>query len=163
MLWSAGLPLPQHVFGHGFVTAADGQKMSKSIGNVVDPNDVLAKCSCDSFRCARAGAQFSVQQRTLTRCTARSYYLTRGGVYGSDVPYSEDSLMAMHNADLADTLGNLLHRAANLTMRICGGTVPDVRAEVIFDVARLRAETEQAFAGFALQARACAATRTRLP
>jgi methionyl-tRNA synthetase len=52
MLWSAGLPLPAHVFGHGFVTAADGQKMSKSIGNVVDPNDVLAKCSTDSFRCA---------------------------------------------------------------------------------------------------------------
>ena len=153
MLWSAGLPLPQHVFGHGFVTAADGQKMSKSIGNVVDPNDVLAKCSCDSFRCARVGAWLSAQQHTLMRCTTRRYYLTRGGVYGSDVPYSEDSLMAMHNADLADTLGNLLHRAANLTLRICGGTVPDVRAEVIFDVARLRAETEQAFAGFALQAR----------
>ncbi len=51
MLWSAGIPLPKQVFGHGFVTAADGQKMSKSIGNVVDPHDVLAKCSADTFRC----------------------------------------------------------------------------------------------------------------
>ena len=50
MLWSAGLPLPATVFGHGFVTAADGQKMSKSIGNVVDPLDVLQKYSSDSFR-----------------------------------------------------------------------------------------------------------------
>ncbi len=56
MLWSAGVPLPQCVFGHGFVTAADGQKMSKSIGNVVDPNDVLAKCTPDSFRHVRAAA-----------------------------------------------------------------------------------------------------------
>lgn len=51
MLWSAGLPLPKTVFGHGFVTAADGQKMSKSIGNVVDPNDVLSRVSADTFRC----------------------------------------------------------------------------------------------------------------
>ena len=50
MLWSVGIPLPKAVFGHGFVTAADGQKMSKSIGNVVDPNDVLDKCPPDSFR-----------------------------------------------------------------------------------------------------------------
>jgi len=63
MLWSAGIPLPSAVFGHGFVTAADGQKMSKSIGNVVDPNDVLQKCPPDSFRCgalARLSARVAV-------------------------------------------------------------------------------------------------------
>jgi methionyl-tRNA synthetase len=50
MLWSSGMPLPKTVFGHGFVTAQDGQKMSKSIGNVVDPLEQLAKYSSDSFR-----------------------------------------------------------------------------------------------------------------
>ena len=134
MLWSAGLPLPQRVFGHGFVTASDGQKMSKSIGNVVDPLDVLAKCTPDTFR----------------------YYLTRGAVYGSDVPYSEDVLQTMHNADLADTLGNLVHRAANLCLRFCGGAVPDVPVDVVFDVEQLRASTERLFAGLALQ-QACEA------
>jgi methionyl-tRNA synthetase len=83
----------------------------------------------------------------------RSYYLMRGGVYGSDVPYAEESLMLMHNADLADTLGNLIHRAASLSQRMCSGVVPDVQADVIFDVARLRRGTEEAFASFALQVR----------
>ena len=61
--------------------------------------------------------------------------------------------MMMHNADLADTLGNLLHRAANLTLRMCEGAVPDVPAEVIIDVARLRHDTEVAFHNYSLQAR----------
>lgn len=155
MLWSAGIPLPQCIFGHGFVTAADGQKMSKSIGNVVDPNDVLAKCSPDSFRYARCCTAQPREARPLTHAPYAHgrYYLTRGGIYGSDVPYSEDALMLMHNADLADTLGNLLHRAASLAQRICGGVVPDVPADVIFDVTRLRLDTEAAFANFALQVR----------
>ena len=152
MLWSAGIPLPSAVFGHGFVTAADGQKMSKSIGNVVDPNDVLKKCPPDSFRCG--AREFLRHVLALTK-HVRRYYLTRGGIYGSDVPYSEESLMMMHNADLADTLGNLLHRAANLTLRMCEGVVPDVPAEVIIDVARLRHDTETAFQNYALQACVC--------
>lgn len=61
--------------------------------------------------------------------------------------------MLMHNADLADTLGNLLHRAANLTERMCAGVVPDVSADVIFDVAQLRSSTDAAFRSFALQVR----------
>lgn len=136
MLWSAGLPLPARVFGHGFVTAADGQKMSKSIGNVVDPFDVLALCrgSSDTFR----------------------YYLMRGAVFGSDVPYSPDALKLMHNADLSDTLGNLVHRTASLCAQTCGGTVPNVPGDVVFDVVQLRAQTEAAFASLSMQA-ACEA------
>ncbi len=153
MLWSAGLPLPQRVFGHGFVTAADGQKMSKSIGNVVDPVDVLAKCTPDTFRC---GLQARGARRGMGSLRAHRYYLTRGAVYGSDVPYSEEALMLMHNADLADTLGNLVHRAASLCQRICGGTVPDVPVDTVFDVEQLRSSTERFFAGFALQ-QACEA------
>jgi len=134
MLWSAGLPLPQTIFGHGFVTAEDGQKMSKSIGNVVDPNDVLKKFSSDTFR----------------------YYLMRCGIYGSDIPFSEAAMIAIHNADLADVIGNLVHRVTNLCNKNCGGVVPDCGTETIFNVGLLRAKSEQAMKKFNIQA-ACEA------
>ena len=129
MLWSAGLPLPKTIFGHGFVTAEDGQKMSKSIGNVVDPNEVLKKFSSDTFR----------------------YYLMRCGIYGSDVPFSETVMTTIHNADLADVLGNLVHRVTNLCNKNCGGVVPDCATEQIFDVETLRAKSEDAMAKFSIQ------------
>jgi len=125
MLWSAGLPLPRTVFGHGFVMAADGQKMSKSIGNVVDPLEQLRKYSSDTFR----------------------YYLMRSGVYGSDVPFSESNLVLTHNSDLADVLGNLIHRATNLCAKNCQGKVPqmdEVDIEKVIDVPLLRAHAELA-------------------
>ena len=129
MLWSAGLPLPKTVFGHGFVTAEDGQKMSKSIGNVVDPVQVLKKFSSDTFR----------------------YYLMRCGIYGSDVPFSEPAMTAIHNADLADVLGNLVHRVTNLCKKNCNGVVPDCAAESIFDVDALRTQSEDAMKRFSIQ------------
>lgn len=51
MLMSTGLPLPRCVFAHGFVTDGDGRKMSKSLGNVVDPVTILKKYEADTFRC----------------------------------------------------------------------------------------------------------------
>jgi len=132
MLWSAGLPLPKTVFGHGFVTAEDGQKMSKSIGNVVDPNEVLKKFSSDTFR----------------------YYLMRCGVYGADVPFSEQAMTLIHNADLADVIGNLVHRVTNLTKKNCGGVVPTCAADKIdkiFSVSVLRAKSESAMSKFNIQ------------
>jgi methionyl-tRNA synthetase len=71
--------------------------MSKSIGNIVDPIVQLAKYSSDSFR----------------------YYLMRNGIYGSDIPFSESNLVYTHNSDLADVLGNLVHRATNLCVKNC--------------------------------------------
>lgn len=130
MLWSAGLPLPKCVFGHGFVMAGDGQKMSKSIGNVVDPLEQLKKYSSDTFR----------------------YYLMRNGVYGSDIPFSESNLILTHNSDLADVLGNLIHRATNLCAKNCSGVVPDVDSsaiEKVIDVPLLRAHSELAMKSFA--------------
>ena len=135
MLWSAGLPLPTTVFGHGFVMAADGQKMSKSIGNVVDPMEQLERYSSDTFR----------------------YYLMRGGVYGSDIPFSETALVLTHNSDLADVLGNLVHRATNLCSKNCGGAVPvmgEGEIEPVVDVAALRAHSELAMRAFETH-RAC--------
>lgn len=103
ILFSAGIPLPKTVFAHGFVNDKDGKKMSKSMGNVVDPHDMLDLYSVDTFR----------------------WYLCKEAPYGGELSFSEASLMDMHNADLADTLGNLV-RATNLCKKYCGGVVPDI-------------------------------------
>ncbi len=106
ILMSANIPLPKTVFAHGFVNDKEGVKMSKSIGNVVDPHDMLDKYPVDTFR----------------------WYLCKEAPYGGELSFNEESLMVMHNADLCDTLGNLVHRATNLTKKNCGGEVPDVPA-----------------------------------
>lgn len=93
MLMSAGLPLPKTVLGHGFISAADGRKMSKSFGNVIDPHDMLDKFPNDSFR----------------------YYLVKEAFFGADLRFSEDALRLAHNSELADTVGNLVSRATNLS------------------------------------------------
>lgn len=107
MLWSAGLSVPKTVFGHGFVLAGDGQKMSKSLNNVVDPHEVLQNFSADSFR----------------------YYTSKAGSYGADVPFSKEGLAQVHNSELTDTLGNLVHRATSLCNKMCNGLVPDAEAD----------------------------------
>lgn len=104
MLMSAKLPLPKTVFAHGFVNDKEGKKMSKSLGNVVDPHDMLDKYPVDIFR----------------------WYLCKEAPYGGELSFSQDSLRDMHNADLCDTLGNLVHRATNLCIKYCHGIVPDV-------------------------------------
>jgi methionyl-tRNA synthetase len=103
MLMSAGLQLPQQVFAHGFVNAADGRKMSKSYNNTIDPHAMLAKYPLDTLR----------------------YYVTSSATYGTDLNFSEPALVQMHNSELADVLGNLVHRALNLSHKYCGGVVPD--------------------------------------
>lgn len=104
MLMSAEIPLPKTVFAHGFVNDSEGKKMSKSIGNTIDPHDMLDKYQVDSFR----------------------WYLAKECPFGGELSFSEESLSTMHNADLCDTLGNLVHRATNLCHKYCGGVIPDV-------------------------------------
>jgi methionyl-tRNA synthetase len=104
ILMSAGLPLPKSVFAHGFVNDKDGKKMSKSIGNVVDPHDMLDKFDVDSFR----------------------WYLCKEAPYGGELSFSEDNMRDMHNADLCDTLGNLVHRVTTLCGKYSEGLIPNV-------------------------------------
>jgi methionyl-tRNA synthetase len=106
ILMSAGISLPKTVFAHGFVNDKDGKKMSKSVGNVVDPHDMLDKFDVDSFR----------------------WYLCKEAPYGGELSFSEDSMRDMHNADLCDTLGNLVHRVTKLCGKYCDGVIPDVPA-----------------------------------
>ena len=86
---AAGLPLPKQVFGHGWVLLNSG-KMSKSKGNVIDPNVLLDKYGVDAIR----------------------YFLLREISTGSDGYYSEEALVKRINTDLANDFGNLISRTA---------------------------------------------------
>jgi methionyl-tRNA synthetase len=91
MLLSAGLELPKEIIVHGFLTV-NGQKMSKSLGNVVNPLDLRKKYDSDSIR----------------------YYLCRTFPFGQDGDFSEEKLVDRHNNELADKLGNLVSRVSAL-------------------------------------------------
>ena len=106
LLMSAGLALPKTVFAHGFVNDKEGKKMSKSLGNVVDPHDMLDKFHVDTFR----------------------WYLCKEAPYGGELAFSEESMRDMHNSDLCDTLGNLVNRVTSLCKSYCDGLIPDVPA-----------------------------------
>src|SRR3546814_9221978 len=85
---SAGLPLPKQVFGHGFLLNR-GEKMSKSLGNVVDPMELAERFGVDALR----------------------YYLLREVSFGQDGSYSAEAIVRTANADLANSFGNLAKRS----------------------------------------------------
>ena len=100
MLMSAGVPLPKQVWGHGWVFLG-GQKMSKSQGVILDPLEVAKKYGGDALR----------------------YFLLREVPWDRDGDFTWDAFTARYNADLANDLGNLLHRALNMINRFGKGTL----------------------------------------
>ncbi|MBF0491260.1 MAG: methionine--tRNA ligase [Deltaproteobacteria bacterium] len=100
MLMSAGLELPQHVFGHGFVYLK-GEKMSKSLGNVVTPLDIVEKFDADVLR----------------------YYLMRSSSFGSDGNFSWEDFITRYNSDLANDIGNLLSRTLGMAKKYFEGKI----------------------------------------
>jgi methionyl-tRNA synthetase len=104
MLMSAGLPLPQKVFGHGFLTK-DGQKMGKSLGNIIDPVDLSDRFGADAVR----------------------YYFMKEIGFGKDSDFSENRFIEVLNTDLANGLGNLLSRSVNMLHQYCNGKVPTLK------------------------------------
>lgn len=102
-LLSAGLKLPKSLFVHGYFTV-DGQKMSKTLGNVVDPNEIIEKYGVDALR----------------------YYLLSQIPSTADGDFSEERLKEVYNSDLANGLGNLASRVAKLCEKINlpGITIP---------------------------------------
>ena len=101
-LMSAGVPLPKRVFGHGFLFNK-GEKMSKSVGNVVDPFSIVEEYGVDPVR----------------------YFFLREVPFGKDGSYSHEAIVNRTNADLANDLGNLAQRSLSMIAKNCNGAVPD--------------------------------------
>ena len=100
-LMSAGLELPRRVFAHGFLFNS-GEKMSKSLGNVVDPAQLVEAFGLDQVR----------------------YFLLREVPFGQDGSYSEDGIISRINTDLANELGNLAQRSLSMVNKNLDGIVP---------------------------------------
>jgi methionyl-tRNA synthetase len=115
-LMSAGLPLPKQVFGHGFLLSR-GEKMSKSLGNVVDPIELGELFGVDALR----------------------YFLLREVSFGQDGSYSPEAIVTRVNADLANSFGNLAQRTLSLIFKNCDGYLPAIHShtdedKALFDV-----------------------------
>lgn len=100
ILMALDLPLPKKVYGHGWLIV-DGDKMSKSKGNVVDPIGLIDEFGVDAIR----------------------YFLLREINLGQDGNFSRDALIGRINSDLANDLGNLLHRTLSMTLKFQDGVV----------------------------------------
>ncbi|MFA6306025.1 MAG: methionine--tRNA ligase [Candidatus Gracilibacteria bacterium] len=101
MLLSAGLELPKAIYVHGFVTS-EGQKMSKSLGNVVNPLEYTEKYGSEAMR----------------------YYLLKEIPTTDDGDFSHKRFLEVFNSELANSMGNLVNRVVMMTDRYCGGKVP---------------------------------------
>jgi methionyl-tRNA synthetase len=127
MLMALELDLPKQVYAHGWWTV-EGQKMSKSIGNVVDPHLLVDAYGADAVR----------------------YFLLREIPFGTDGDFSHQGFLTRYNADLANDLGNLAHRALSMTEKWLGGKVP-ARGEETPQDAAFREAGERATATFAAE------------
>ena len=110
LLMALDLPLPKQVFGHGWLKI-DGGKISKSLGNYKDPREYIDNYGVDAVR----------------------YYALREVSFGSDGNFSEEALIARTNADLANTLGNLLNRTIAMTNKYFDGVISNSKVNEEID------------------------------
>src|SRR5205085_96235 len=101
-LMSAKLPLPKQVFGHGFLLSR-GEKMSKSVGNVIDPMELARRFGVDAVR----------------------YFFLREVPFGQDGSYSAEAIVNRANAELANSFGNLAQRTLSMVHKNLGGVLPE--------------------------------------
>ena len=131
-LMSAGIEVPQHIFSHGFLFNR-GEKMSKSVGNVIDPFTMTDTYGVDQFR----------------------YFFLREVPFGQDGNYSHEAIVNRINADLANDLGNLAQRSLSMIGKAFGGKLPEpgaftdadqtilAAADAMIGVARVHMKTQQ--------------------
>ncbi len=108
LLKSAGLAIPRKIFGHGFLLHR-GEKMSKSLGNVVDPLDLADRFGVDALR----------------------YFLLREVSFGQDGSYSAEAIVTRCNAELANSFGNLAQRVLSLIFKNLDGELPECPDELV--------------------------------
>jgi methionyl-tRNA synthetase len=111
LLMAADLEVPHHVFVHGFLLGADGRKMSKSLGNVLDPFEVMDTFGTDALR----------------------FYLMRDVPFGSDGAVGIDAVRTRYDAELANEFGNLASRTIAMVQRYRDGVVPPVARDPDLD------------------------------
>src|SRR4030088_549142 len=104
LLMAAELAVPQHVFVHGFLLGADGRKMSKSLGNVLDPFEVMSEFGTDALR----------------------FYLMRDVAFGGDGAVGMDAVRSRYDSELANEYGNLASRTIAMLLRYRDGAIPQV-------------------------------------
>jgi methionyl-tRNA synthetase len=131
-LMSAGIEVPQRIFTHGFLFNR-GEKMSKSVGNVIDPFTMADTYGVDQFR----------------------YFFLREVPFGQDGNYSHEAIVNRINADLANDLGNLAQRSLSMIGKACGGKLPEpgtfsesdktilAAADAMMGIAREHMKTQQ--------------------
>ncbi len=110
MLMALDLPLPKHLAVHGWITF-DGKKMSKSLGNVIDPFVLGERYGCDSIR----------------------YHILREMALGADSSFSNEIMINRINSDLANGIGNLVSRTVAMADKYFGGTLPECREDTELD------------------------------
>lgn len=126
MIMALDLPLPKHLAVHGWITF-NGQKMSKSLGNVVDPFILGERYGADAIR----------------------YHILREMALGADSSFSNEIMINRINSDLANGLGNLVSRTVSMADKYFGGTLPadreagDFDAELIAEAEELRAKVDE--------------------
>ena len=111
-LMSAKLPLPKQVFGHGFLLARGGEKMSKSLGNVVDPLELADRFGVDALR----------------------YFFLREVSFGQDGSYSAEAIVLRANAELANSFGNLAQRVLSMIAKNLDGELPEINGQGLIDL-----------------------------
>jgi len=130
MLLAAGIDLPRRVFIHGFLLGGDGRKMSKSLGNVLDPFEVIERFGVDALR----------------------FYLMRDVSFGEDGSVSMEGVEQRYASELANDLGNLASRTIKMVQRYRDGAVPGVALDdaLAADFAGLPATVGHAMDAFAI-------------
>ncbi|MFN3359854.1 MAG: methionine--tRNA ligase [Pseudanabaenaceae cyanobacterium] len=128
MLMSAGLPLPRQVFGHGFLTK-DGLKMGKTLGNTIDPFALVKQYGADAVR----------------------YFFLKEIEFGKDGDFSEQRFVEILNADLANSLGNLLNRSLGMVCKYCDSKVPSRGYDLSTACAQMVQQVQRSYEVLAFQ------------